>query len=190
MGLLEKARQMKQIEKKEDSIKIVESPITEKTEKKRKEITTEKKDYTGVKVKGKKQIIEEKKGFGRKGLGTRRIVFNQEINEYVYELSEPTLSEDEKETKEELTRLFKMLADVNITNMFKEEKEKYLGDTLEQIIEDNDIKFGEKKHKKTKEEDENLGLFKKSKKKAQTEETENKKPEKNKKSLKKLFSKK
>ncbi|MCK4364584.1 MAG: type II/IV secretion system ATPase subunit [Thermoplasmatales archaeon] len=203
MGLLEKAQQIKQIEKKEDSIETVELDISkepekkterksllEKAQQKRKEITTEKKAYTGLKTEGKKEIIEEKKGFGRKGLGTRRIVFEQKTNEYIYELTEPVLSKDEKETKEELTRLFKMLADVNITNMFKEEKEKYLGDTLEQIIEDNDIKFGKKKHKKTKEEDENLGLFKIKKKKVKTEKPGNKKTEKNKKSLKKLFSKK
>ena len=123
MGLLEKAQQKRQMQQKlKDPIKIVDSTIIEKTEKKteqkgllekaqqkRKETTTEKKvqtpekkkAYTGVKVKGKKEVIEEKKGFGWKGLGKRRIVFEQEINEYVYELSEPALSEDEKETKEE-----------------------------------------------------------------------------------------
>jgi flagellar protein FlaI len=88
-----------------------------------------------------KDIIEEKTGFGWNGLGTRRIVFDKGINEYVYEVIEPQLNENEKELKKELAHLFKMLADINISQTEKEGKEKYLKETLEQIIIDNDIKF-------------------------------------------------
>jgi len=99
--------------------------------------------YTGIKSKGKtgKEVIEEKKGFGWKNLGSRRIVYNHDINEYVYEVNEPILNENEKEKKEELSRLFKMLADVDITNMDRKSKEKYLEETLEKIITDNNFKF-------------------------------------------------
>jgi len=88
-----------------------------------------------------KDILEEREGFGWKGLGSRRIVFYPDITEYIYEVSEPDLNKCEQETKKELSHLFKMLADVNISNMEKEGKEKYLEETLEQIIIDNDIKF-------------------------------------------------
>ena len=88
-----------------------------------------------------KEIIDERKGFGWKGLGSRRIVYHPDISEYIYEVSEPVLNDFEKETKKELSYLFKMLADVNISSIEKEKKEKYLEETLEKIIEDNDIKF-------------------------------------------------
>ncbi len=127
--------------------RIVESKpdgLLDKVQEKRKEIS-EKKKYIRFDSKGKKEIIEEKTGFGWKGLGTRRIVFDHNINEYVYELHEPVLNETEIQIKDELSRLFKMLADVNITNLEKDEKEKYLEETLEQIIIDNNIKFTRKK---------------------------------------------
>ena len=93
-------------------------------------------------------IVEEKKGFGWKGLGSRRIVFDHQINEYRYEVLEPTLTEQELETKNELVHLFKMLADVNVTGMEKEEKIKDLERILEQIIVDNDVKFSIKEKDK------------------------------------------
>jgi flagellar protein FlaI len=124
----------------------------------------QRKPYSGFKEKGKggKEVIDEKTGFGWKGLGTRRIVFDYNVNEYIYEVSEPILNEDEVEKKEELSRLFKMLADVNITSMDKKEKEKYLEETMGKIIKDNNIRFiatakkpkKEKKQKLSKEEKE------------------------------------
>ncbi|UCH72150.1 MAG: type II/IV secretion system ATPase subunit, partial [Thermoplasmatales archaeon] len=88
-----------------------------------------------------KEIIEERKNFGWNGLGSRKIVFDHDINEYLYEVSEPILNEDEAEIKNELSRLFKMLSDENITDMDEDDKKKYLEETLEQIIVDNDVKF-------------------------------------------------
>lgn len=98
-----------------------------------------------------KKVIEEKTGFGYKGLGTRTIVFDYDTKEYVYEVSEPYLTQYEKDVKKELSHLFKMLADVNITDLEEEDKKRYLEETLEQIIIDNDIKFYRKpKPKKAK----------------------------------------
>ena len=98
-----------------------------------------------------KKVIEEQTGFGYKGLGTRSIVFDYDTKEYVYEVSEPYLTQYEKDVKKELSHLFKMLADVNITDMDEEDKKQYLEETLEQIIIDNDIKFYRKpKPKKAK----------------------------------------
>ncbi|HEC91583.1 MAG TPA: hypothetical protein ENI51_01095, partial [Candidatus Atribacteria bacterium] len=97
------------------------------------------------------KIIEEKKGFGWKGLGIRRITLDEATSEYYYEVLEPELTDHEKEIKKELSHLFKMLADVNVTGLKKEEKKKYLEETLEQIIIDNDITFYPKKSKENKE---------------------------------------
>ena len=137
LGFLEKAKQRRQ----EGTVeKLTEEPRVLQT-------------YTGIKAKGKsgKDVIEEKKGFGYNNQGSRKIVFNHNINEFVYEVYEPDLNENEKEKKDELSRLFKMLADVDITTMDKKSKEKYLEDTLENIIADNNFKFiTEKKVEKPK----------------------------------------
>ena len=216
MGLLEKAQQRKQqLEKTQEGLesdklekkKVKEdekpSGLLDKAKQRRQEIVTkkepdieekkvlekpDKKLYTGVKAKGKggTEVVEKRTGFGWKGLGTRRIVFDHNVNEYVYELSEPELNEDEKATKDELSRLFKMLANINITNLDKEEKEKYLGESLEQIIIDNNIKFGVKKKSKIETSDSSPGLFNKKKK----EKKEKSKDVKSKSFKDKLFSKK
>jgi len=183
MGLLEKAQDRvlsgenlstKQIEKESKP-----KGLLEKARQRTKGIIKETKliDDKKSEDKVKKDLIEEKTGFGWKGIGTRRIVLNHDINEHVYEIIEPVLSEDEKDIKDELSRLFKMLADINISDMNKQDKEKYLEETLEQIIIDNDIKFyGRKIKKKEEEKDKKAELEKKDK-------------NKEKKSLKNIFSK-
>lgn len=87
------------------------------------------------------KIIEEKKGFGWKGIGIRRIIQNNETGEFLYQVLEPGLSEHEKGIKKELTHLFKMLADINVTGRNIDERKMYLEEILEQIIIDNDINF-------------------------------------------------
>ena len=94
-----------------------------------------------------KEIIDERKGFGWKGQGSRRIVYDNNISEYVYEVSEPVLDKNELEIKKELSHLFKMLADVNISSIENEDKKKYLEETLEQIVIDNNINFYIKEEK-------------------------------------------
>jgi flagellar protein FlaI len=113
-------------------------------------IITDKKSHLII---NNKEIIEQKTGFGWKGYGSRRIVFDHTNNEFIYEVIEPVLSQFEKEKKDELSRLFKMLADVNITNIDKKEKEKYIFETFEKIIADNKIRFIEKENKKEKDKD-------------------------------------
>ena len=165
LGFLEKAKQRKQVTGVE---KLTEEPKVLNV-------------YTGIKAKGKsgKDVIEEKKGFGWKKQGSRKIVYNHDINEFVYEVNEPTLNENEKERKQELSRLFKMLADVDITNMDKQNKEKYLEETLENIIADNNFKFiAPPKKEKPKKSDK------------KTEKSKEKKEEKEKKPKEKLFTKK
>ena len=167
MGLLEKAQQKKQILEKDlkdnepvivikKGTKSKPNGLLEKAEQRKKQLetakeTTEKKTEkieakktsptVEVKKKGKQDIINERTDFGWKGLGSRQIIFDHDTNDYWYEVSEPVLNEKELEIKNELVHLFKMLADVNVYNIEKEEKRKYLEETLEQVIIDNDVKF-------------------------------------------------
>jgi len=163
-GLLEKAEKKKTTKKTESTTKptgLLEKAKIKKSEKEEAKPTTIKK------IEGDIELIEEKTGFGYKGLGIRRIVYDNTINEYYYNVIEPTLTEEEIEIKKELSHLFKMLADINVTNATHEEKEKYLEDTLEQIIIDNNIKF---RPKKKKEKTKGLKLFNKEKNKEETKE--------------------
>ncbi len=86
-------------------------------------------------------IIKEDTGLGWNKIGKRRIVYDKDINEYLYEIIEPELTEFETEKKKELAHLFKMLADIDAFNMEMEEKESFLKQTLDQIIVDNNISF-------------------------------------------------
>ncbi|KYK24250.1 hypothetical protein AYK24_06340 [Thermoplasmatales archaeon SG8-52-4] len=205
-GLLEKAQQKKQFSDKTNESLIIKksnesnlknyfqsSGLLEKTKQRKQKLSTEKitdlKDIKKVYEPKQKEtttelnknlkIIEEQTGFGWKGLGTRRVVLDEVTNDYIYELLEPVLNEDEKETKKELSHLFKMLADINITNMDKKEKLKFLEETLEQIIIDNNIKFGIKRKIKSKDSKKSSGSFRKDK----TDENKTEEP-KEKKSLK------
>jgi flagellar protein FlaI len=89
------------------------------------------------------QIIEEQKGFGWKKQGEKRIIYDHDKHEYVFEVIEPQLNEEEKQTKNEISHLFKMLADINTFDMTSEEKEKFLETTIEKVISDNHIYFEE-----------------------------------------------
>ena len=126
------------------------------------------------------EVIEEDQGFGYKGLGSRRIIFDHNINEYRYEVIEPQLNETELELKKELAHLFKMLADIDTFDMDDEEKEKFLEDTIEQIIADNDIQLEPEPEPESE-----GGLLKK----AETIKKKEKKPKKKQKKSKKLLSK-
>jgi len=147
-GLLEKAQQRKQ---RQEDIKEVTGKKTEKLK------TTQASPSIQGEKKGKQDIIDERTDFGWKGLGSRRIVFDHTSSDYQYEVSEPALNEQESEIKNELVHLFKMLADVNVYNIEKEEKAKYLEETLGQIIIDNDVKFSIKE--KDEEPQQNVKMF-------------------------------
>ena len=216
MGLLEKAQERKQIlEQQTEIVKTKEKKqaktILEKPKEKTKKIITKKDETKGLlqKAKDKKQeleqketkkdkplekyynkdnciTIEEKKGFGYNGMASRRILQDKTTKEYFYEIEEPTLTEVEKEIKDELAHLFKMLADVNIGSMDEEEKKTFLKETLEQIIVDNSIKFtGRKIFKK----DENKTKEKKQLFSKKPKEEKDKKETSQKKNKLNLFSK-
>ncbi|HEC81409.1 MAG TPA: hypothetical protein ENI42_03155, partial [Thermoplasmatales archaeon] len=89
------------------------------------------------------EILEETKYFGYKSLGSRVVVFDRHTKEYRYVVREPVLTEEEKKTKEELVKLFKLLADVSTFDVEEEEKQRILEKALNQIIQDNGIKIKE-----------------------------------------------
>ncbi len=131
-GLLEKAKQRKEVLQETQTLQEPTKEV-KKTKTIQQKTTKETQPYT----------TDEKKGFGWKGLGNRKIAFDKNVNEYIYHVSEPSLNEEELKTKDELVRLFKMLADINVFGVEKEQKKKHLEEILEQIIIDNDIKFDE-----------------------------------------------
>ena len=85
------------------------------------------------------EIIEEQTGFGWKKQGTKQIVYDHVSHEFLYEVIEPQLTEDQEQTKNEIAHLFKMLADIDTFDMTAEEKEQFLEETIEHIISDNHI---------------------------------------------------
>ena len=198
MGLLEKAQERKQEliqeeknltpkkNKASEEIKDDKKGLLEKSKQKKQHIPTkiEEKKEPIIKIKN-KEIIEEKKGFGYKGIGVRKIILDKDSKEYFYFVDEPELSDFEIEVKKELSHLFKMLADVNVTVTDKKEKEEFLEKTLDKIVVDNNIKFIGKTRKEKEEEKnrqkENKGKFPKlfEKKKPNSnikKKTSNKKP--------------
>ncbi len=195
MGLLEKAQMKKR--QLEESELIQEEPKEELTEEPKEEPkeepqsllakaqqkiqTKEKPLDIGISSEGKQAIdvIEEQQEFGYKKLGSRRIVFDHNINEYRYEVIEPQLNETEKEIKNELAHLFKMLADIDTFDMDDEEKEKFLEETMAQIVIDNDIKLEPEPEQKS-------GLLKKTAQQKKPKLKQKKEP----KTFKELFVKK
>lgn len=174
MGLLEQAQQLKQqpsqdaesilkdsfIDSEEDqNLEDISlgSGLLAKAKKKKQKTTLSDRDKDFAKN---TKIIEEKKGFGWKGRGVRRIIQNNETGECFYQVIEPELTPFETEIKKEITHLFKMLADIDVTGTDTKERKKYLENTLEQIIIDNDIKFFPTKKIKKKDEEKKPKTFK------------------------------
>ena len=53
-------------------------------------------------------------GFGWKGQGSRRVIFDDKIKEYRYEVIEPKLDEKELDIKDKLIYFFRVKADVDV----------------------------------------------------------------------------
>ncbi len=201
MGLIEKSEETQNEEKIQEKKQLKSQIITEKTKTIDINSIPKKDDTKGLLQKVnllKKHIFDKQnceiivieKGLGYNGLATRRILQDRYNKEYLYEIQEPILTDVEKEIKKELAHLFKMLADINISNTTEEEKKKFLKETLDQIIIDNDIdlsgrkiikkdenKNNEKKplfSKKTKEELQKQKLLEKQKKIKKLEEKKKK----------------
>jgi len=88
-------------------------------------------------------IIDEKSGLGWKGLGSRRIIYDNYLNEYLYELNEPNLTQNGEKIKNKIINLFRNRADLDVFNLGVTEKSKYLKNTLNSILKENHIKLDE-----------------------------------------------
>lgn len=88
-------------------------------------------------------VIDEKNGLGWKGLGSRRIIYDNYLNEYVYELNEPNLTQNEEKIKDKIVNLFRNRADLDVFNLGETEKSRYLKNTLNSILKENHIKLDE-----------------------------------------------
>ncbi|MCX6666258.1 MAG: type II/IV secretion system ATPase subunit [Euryarchaeota archaeon] len=152
MGLLEKAQMKKNTETHpqvaevifEETVQPMPQSLLEKARLKKQSSTTVSSERALPKGEG-ITVVEEHKGYGWNKLGTKRLVFDHSTNDYRYEVIEPVLNKKEQILKNEISHLFKMLADIDTYSMTKTEKEKFLVETLDQIIRDNSIKFAETK---------------------------------------------
>jgi flagellar protein FlaI len=86
-------------------------------------------------------VLEKQTGFGWKKQGSKRIIYDRVRHDTRYEVHEPKISEQEEKTIKELAYLFKMVADIDTYGMPQKDKEKFLENTLERIIIDNQIVF-------------------------------------------------
>lgn len=90
-----------------------------------------------------KKMVDEKTGFGWKGLGFRRIVYDDRKKEYKYVIIEPQLEKEEDEIKEKLIYLFRTSADLDVFDIGEIEKKQYLEKALQNIIDENHVKLGD-----------------------------------------------
>jgi archaeal flagellar protein FlaI len=86
--------------------------------------------------------VDEKKGFGWKGLGSRRVLFHNERKEYLYEIIEPQLNEKQEQHKSKLITLFRKHADIDVFDGTIQQKWSILEQALDKLIHDKQIKIG------------------------------------------------
>ena len=89
-----------------------------------------------------------RKGLGWKGIGERKIVFNNDIKEYCYEVIEPKLTAEEEEIKNKLIYFFRVRADLDVFKMTEDEKKENLEKTLDKLVIENNLNLkGESRDK-------------------------------------------
>ena len=81
--------------------------------------------------------------FGWQGLGKREIRFDDNIKEYVYEVTEPELTEEDQSILEQLTRIFRLQTDIDVSESEDHDKGSLLKETLDTIIETSHIPITE-----------------------------------------------
>ena len=86
-------------------------------------------------------VIYERKGYGYKGQGSRKIVFDEKTKQHLYIVSEPELSENEERIKDKLIHLFRVRADVDVFEMDTDLKKRHLEEALNNLIEKNKIEL-------------------------------------------------
>ena len=89
------------------------------------------------------KVLSEKTGFGWKGLGSRKIIFDDKLKENCYIVIEPELNEEERKIKDRLIYYFRIRADTDVFGMEYQTKKVYLEETLNKIIKEKHIKLKE-----------------------------------------------
>jgi flagellar protein FlaI len=89
------------------------------------------------------KVISRKTGFGWKGLGSRRIVYDNKLKEHIYQLLEPSLNKEEEEIKNQMIYFFRVRSDVDVFGMDEIKKREYLKSTLDKIMYEKHIKISD-----------------------------------------------
>ena len=93
------------------------------------------------------QIVKEKtplptdirQGFGWKGQGSRQILYDNALEEFIYIISEPTLTDTEKNLLNHLVYLFGINVNVDVYGYTEKQRSLYLEKALLKILKNNHI---------------------------------------------------
>ena len=112
--------------------KSIEKPIglLEKSQKRRQKKIQSRVQHNKTQLKNKVKG-DEQTGFGWKEFGSRRIVFNDDLKEYVYDVIEPQLKKEEEKTKNKIIHLFRIGAEIDVFGMKMSEKIRCLEEALQ-----------------------------------------------------------
>jgi flagellar protein FlaI len=83
-------------------------------------------------------------GFGWKGQGSRKIVFDDKIKEFRYEVIEPKLTNEEEEIKDKLIYFFRVRADIDVFDTDEKQKKKDLEEALDIIVKEKHLVLKDK----------------------------------------------
>ena len=89
------------------------------------------------------KVISEKTGFGWKGMGSRKVIFDDKLKENCYIVIEPELSEEEQKIKDRLIYYFRVRAETDVFGMGDKTKKIFLEETLNKIIKEKHIKLSD-----------------------------------------------
>ncbi|KYK31271.1 MAG: hypothetical protein AYK22_08105 [Thermoplasmatales archaeon SG8-52-3] len=84
-------------------------------------------------------IVYKKQGFGYKGLGSRKIIFDEKRKEYFYKVEEPVLNSEEEHIKDQLIYFFRVRADLDVFDIDEKQKTKNLEQALDRILSEKNI---------------------------------------------------
>ena len=80
------------------------------------------------------QLTDVRDGFGWKGLGSRQIHYNEKVDEFIYEINEPILSDSEKELLNHIVYLFGINVNIDVHGVGEHEKSLCLQKALQNIL--------------------------------------------------------
>ena len=86
-------------------------------------------------------LIFESKGFGWKGLGSRKIIYDSDLKEYKYVVIEPKLTPEVQKIKDNLIYFFRVGSDIDVFDKDEENKFKNLEISLDKIVKEKNLKI-------------------------------------------------